>query len=274
MDVCLSSCDSSSGGGGTQQQADRVEPPFSFVIAVRDSGSGLSRDDLELLDRNEGFTQVGMGRNQGPGASGLGLSIARELLRLHHNSELHLSSHGSGRGTTFTMRVRCACEAQPSQPLRPSGRASRGERPVPGSIRFPAGFRVLHVEDDIVVHRMMTLAVFSPLSLEIVHVTNGVAALALVLGAGEQKGQHFDVIVIDNQMPIMDGTQATRALREGGCTSFMIGMTGDPEHCEERTAFLAAGLDLCVDKDGAGTAAIAQALRRYATPESGSVCPM
>ena len=53
-------------------------------------------------------------------------------------------------------------------------------------------------------------------------------------------------------MPVMKGADATRALRAGGCTALIIGMTGDPVGSPERSEFEASGLNACVDKDRKG----------------------
>lgn len=67
-----------------------------------------------------------------------------------------------------------------------------------------------------------------------------------------RSGQHFDCVLIDNQMPEMDGTEATAQLRAMGFAGLIIGMTGDPVGCDERELFEKSGLDACVDKDTDG----------------------
>ncbi|KAJ1626753.1 hypothetical protein T492DRAFT_1030464 [Pavlovales sp. CCMP2436] len=70
---------------------------------------------------------------------------------------------------------------------------------------------------------------------------------------------------MDNQMPILTGEMATRALREGGYAGLIVGMTGDPSGCPERSAFEAAGLTECVDKDNPGVKRVAELLRSAIT---------
>lgn len=66
----------------------------------------------------------------------------------------------------------------------------------------------------------------------------------------------------------MNGAQAARTLRERGYKGLIVGMTGDPHGCEDRDAFEASGLDLCVDKaaDGMETLAAIIAARVCRTP--------
>jgi CheY-like chemotaxis protein len=58
-----------------------------------------------------------------------------------------------------------------------------------------------------------------------------------------------DLVIMDNQMPVMTGEQATRALRSAGYRGVIIGMTGDPTGSADRSEFEAAGLNRCLDKD-------------------------
>jgi len=63
-------------------------PRASVVLEVVDSGVGLTTDELHMLNQGGAFTQVGCGQLQGSGGSGLGLTIARELLKLHGRTAL------------------------------------------------------------------------------------------------------------------------------------------------------------------------------------------
>ncbi|KAJ1631215.1 hypothetical protein T492DRAFT_996954 [Pavlovales sp. CCMP2436] len=72
---------------------------------------------------------------------------------------------------------------------------------------------------------------------------------------------------MDNQMPVLTGEKATRALRAGGFKGIIVGMTGDPKGCSERDEFEAAGLNLCVEKDTPGIQRIAQVLGSFALNE-------
>ncbi|KAJ1617095.1 hypothetical protein T492DRAFT_508159 [Pavlovales sp. CCMP2436] len=65
------------------EAAAAAVPHASVVLEVDDSGVGLTADELHVLNQGEAFTQVGRGQLQGSGGSGLGLTIARDLLRLH-----------------------------------------------------------------------------------------------------------------------------------------------------------------------------------------------
>ncbi|KAJ1633804.1 hypothetical protein T492DRAFT_978064, partial [Pavlovales sp. CCMP2436] len=72
---------------------------------------------------------------------------------------------------------------------------------------------------------------------------------------------------MDNQMPILTGEKATRALRAGGFEGVIIGMTGDPKGCSERDDFEAAGLSFCFDKDTPGIQCVTQVIGSFALNE-------
>mmetsp|Transcript_24071 Transcript_24071/g.62016 ORF Transcript_24071/g.62016 Transcript_24071/m.62016 type:complete len:819 (+) Transcript_24071:46-2502(+) len=88
-------------------------PLATWVLEVRDTGVGLSADDQAKLNGSDAFTQVGLGQMQGRGGTGLGITITRDLLRLHGDGcTLQLISDGPGTGTRFRIRLRL-----PEQPL-------------------------------------------------------------------------------------------------------------------------------------------------------------
>jgi CheY-like chemotaxis protein len=65
-------------------------------------------------------------------------------------------------------------------------------------------------------------------------------------------------------MPVMNGTEAARKLREAGYAGVIIGMTGDPRGCDDRDRFEDAGLDMCVDKTVQGMALLASTVKELA----------
>jgi hypothetical protein len=72
------------------------------------------------------------------------------------------------------------------------------------------------------------------------------------------------------QMPVMNGTKATRTLRGHGFESLIVGMTGDPSGCTERDDFEAAGLNACVDKSRQGVEFLVTLLEELALGTSDS----
>ncbi|KAJ1631153.1 hypothetical protein T492DRAFT_1144142 [Pavlovales sp. CCMP2436] len=83
-------------------------PYASIVLEVGDSGAGLTTDELYVLNQGEAFMQVGQGQLQGSGGTGLGLTIVRELLKLHGGSRMRLESVGHRHGSTFRLELALA----------------------------------------------------------------------------------------------------------------------------------------------------------------------
>jgi len=130
-------------------------------------------------------------------------------------------------------------------PLAASGAVAASER---SDWVFPRDFRVLHVEDDALLRRTIELRLFKKLNVPFDVAVDGREALRLIL----DERRHYSVVLMDNQLPRLTGTKATLALRENGFEGIIIGMTGDPAGCSERSEFEAAGLNAVVDKDNAG----------------------
>ncbi|KAJ1623613.1 hypothetical protein T492DRAFT_883287 [Pavlovales sp. CCMP2436] len=130
-------------------------PHASVVLEVDDSGVGLTANELQVLNQGEAFTQVGLGQLQGSCGTDLGLAIARDLLRLHgpghgFTFRLELTLPGAPEGTpdSRTAAAGTYAEGMPggsADRTQGAGVSKRQARPL---LRFPPGFRVLHVEDD------------------------------------------------------------------------------------------------------------------------------
>jgi len=112
------------------------------------------------------------------------------------------------------------------------------------------------------VHRTVALRTFERLGINYMHAEDGQEAVRIVL----EQGQPFDLIVMDNQMPELSGSATTRRLRELGCKSYILGMTGDPTGCPEREEFEASGTNTVVDKCSGGMAFLEALLAEWATP--------
>jgi len=126
--------------------------------------------------------------------------------------------------------------------------------------RWPPGFRLLHVEDDALLRKSFELRVMRKLKVPFDVAENGAVAVRLIF---EEK-RSYDLVLMDNQMPILTGQKATHALRAGGFKGMIVGMTGDPSGCTERDDFEASGLNLCVDKDTNGIRRVSELISSFA----------
>ena len=171
-----------------------------LCIAVSDSGIGMTPDQLAGLFSQ--FSQADAATNRRFGGTGLGLSISRDLAVMMGGS-LEVASQ-AGQGSVFTLKVplaylgeavaRDAADAEAPAPAQAETRAEERE------------IRILAAEDNSV-NRLVLSALLEQFGAAPVMVENGALALeAWRAGA-------WDVIMMDIQMPVMDGMTAARAIR-------------------------------------------------------------
>lgn len=164
-------------------------------VEVRDTGAGIPPEKLQTLFNR--FVQAGPAIAPHYGGTGLGLAISRQLIDLMQGSMGVSSEVGCGSTFWFEIPLR---EAQPR--LAPAGPESR-------SLLDYAGKHIL-VVDDVDLNRELMLATLSRYGFEVSLATNGAEAVDAVL-AGD-----FDLVLMDCQMPVMDGFAATCAIRSSG----------------------------------------------------------
>lgn len=172
-------------------------PDGQLRLVVRDTGIGISAAKLgELFQK---FTQADPSITRKFGGTGLGLAISQELARLM-GGEITLESE-EGAGSTFTARL-------PLARLEGVADAAPGaERPNDIELATVDDLRILVAEDNLV-NRMVIQAILEQAGVTPVVVNDGQEAVqAWRTGA-------WDLILMDVQMPVMDGITATRIIRQ------------------------------------------------------------
>ena len=199
-----------------------------LAIAVTDTGIGIRQDQRERVFRP--FTQADASITRRFGGTGLGLAICRRLVN-QMGGEIELSSRlGDGSQFAFSLLLESV---------------SPRERPRAGAIEPSAddavsGLRVLLVEDQ-PLNQEVAAALLRRAGAEVLVVDSGAAALALL---GERGRDAVDVILMDLQMPEMDGYETAQAVRAlPGCAALpIIAMTAHATDAE-RERCRSAGLD-------------------------------
>lgn len=188
--------------GSVQLSVKYIDIPESDIVELHftiiDTGIGISHEDQKLLFQD--FRQVGESTQHIQG-TGLGLAITQNLLTLMGGT-IALTSE-SGRGSQFKVciplkhatEVNSQVESKTVEPINSVKLKSTDRR-----------LKVLLVEDN-VVNQMISRAMLEHLNCEIAIASDGKAAIA------EYQNQHPDLILMDCNMPIMDGFEATRHIR-------------------------------------------------------------
>ncbi|EJM54570.1 ATP-binding protein [Pseudomonas sp. GM48] len=189
-----------------------------FTCTVRDSGIGIPAQNLELMFN--AFQQADSSISRRYGGTGLGLPIARTLAE-RMGGTLRAQSE-EGRGSVFTLEIPLALHQQ-TQPLLPP-RAQTGNSSGEGR-------NVLLVEDN-PVNQTVIEAMLRSLGFKVSVATDGAQAIR------SAESLIFEAILMDCRLPIIDGYEATRQIRQlPGCTDLPIialtanALQGDREAC-------------------------------------------
>ena len=198
-----------------------------LLCTVADTGIGIPDDKLTLIF--EPFTQADSSLRRKYHGTGIGLGIVRQMVQLMGGSVCVESRLGQGTAMRFTLRCGLELPARSRRPRRSNGR----ELSV-------AGLKVLLAEDDRV-NRFATTRFLERLGCTVSAAENGRQAVEMARAA------HYDCIIMDIQMPEMDGMEATRAIRNtpdpGGKAKVPILAMTAHALPGDREKFLAAGMD-------------------------------
>lgn len=190
------------------------------VLSVQDSGIGIPADKLPLLFEN--FVQVDSSTTRLYGGTGLGLAICRRLAEAMGGS-IRCSST-PGHGSTFTVFLPVSPAPAPALPVATAD-------PI-----TPGGLRVLVAEDNLTNQRVI-LGLLRKLGIEAAIVSNGMEAVDAC------QRERFDLVLMDCQMPVLDGYGATRHIRQhlGDAAPPIVALTAHALE-SDRADCLAAGM--------------------------------
>ncbi len=203
--------------------------PEGLSVTVSDTGLGIAQERLAcLFDR---FVQANASTCRQYGGSGLGLAICHQLVTLMGGS-ISVESR-LGQGSCFTVRLPLArAEAPPSE-------ASLPETPPPDGVR-------LLVAEDNPTNRLVLSTLLGQIDIAPHMVENGQQAVDACAGS------EWDIVLMDVQMPVMDGVSAVRAIRAREMAECrprvpIIAVTANAM-AHHRAEYLAAGMDAMVAK--------------------------
>jgi CheY-like chemotaxis protein len=212
---------------------NQVAGHLDLKLTVKDTGIGIAADKLDMIF--EDFTQAESGTTQKFGGTGLGLSIVRKLAELH-GGEIKVFST-PGEGTTFVCRL----------PYRKGKAEDVEQKPVRG-FRIPEPLRQLNIliVDDEVYNRKLVGSILGKWQIPWREAGSGEEAVEMT------SGERFDVILMDNRMPGMDGLEASGRIRasvpKGADGPAIVSFTAATVPKEKKKEYRQVGIDRFLSK--------------------------
>lgn len=234
-------------------QAQERAGVLDLEMVVADTGMGIPEEKLPLIF--EKFTQADGSITRRFGGTGLGLAITKKLAEIHGGG-VTVSSR-VGVGSQFVVTLRLLVVEKPS--------AAESQAPV-GAAAERTG-RILVIEDNLVNQKVLQ-GLLKKRGYVCGIANDGAQALQVLAGAS------FDLVLMDVQMPVMDGLETTRQLRQSErwrqlpiVAMTAHAMSGDRERC------LAAGMDAYLTKP-INSRELFQTLDSYLLPVNGEAKPL
>ena len=179
----------------------KVGDEIHVCFSIKDTGIGIEEDKFEKIFKS--FAQANSSTTREFGGTGLGLAICKKLIELQ-DSQLKVISK-VGEGSTFSFTLPFLQAEQPKKTLPNYIRAQKSTDDL-------TGMKILVVEDN-VMNVMVIKKFLNKWGVQLDIAENGQIAVNKAI-----KGDH-DIILMDLQMPVMNGYDATKAIRESGISS-------------------------------------------------------
>ncbi|MCI4668754.1 MAG: ATP-binding protein [Bacteroidia bacterium] len=200
---------------------------FRLQVDVKDTGIGLSQEEMDIIF--ESFKQAHSGMSRKFGGTGLGLSISKRLVQLQ-GGRIWINSR-KGHGSTFSFNLTLKVDSMPHQ-----------NQEVNEDLNFKnlKNLKVLLVE-DVKMNQFMMKKIFQRYDIKFEIAENGLEALELL------RKNLYDLVLMDLYMPEMDGRKATKLIRDKETDVLnhqvpIIGLTADVS-IEIKEEMLALGMN-------------------------------
>ena len=234
------------------ESENAIEESFrsNILISIRDEGSGISEENIDKLFVP--FKQIDANSTQAGGGTGLGLSIVHEMLQLLDGDISVESEVGKGTNFTINMNLICSnkrCDLPKDNPDITEIDDINGASVINSNdsqLSWPPDETNVLVVDDTASNRKILCQLLRSLKLHVLVAEDGLQAVKSVKEF-EASGSNFHIIFMDNIMPNMSGLEASKELRSLGCTSIIIGTTGNAM-ADDVKSFIEAGADLVLPK--------------------------
>lgn len=219
--------------------SEQADPTHSLLLfEVEDTGPGIAPDEINSLFK--AFVQTTSGRQSQQG-TGLGLAISRRFVQLMGGEMTVSSTVGQGSIFRFHVQARSGAFNQPQE-------APSDSQQIPRLVPHQPPYRIL-VAEDVFTNRMLVIKFLSKVGFEVREAVHGQEAFML------WQQWSPDLILMDMQMPVMDGYETIRQIRQQEQTrnntthpvTKIIALTASAFD-EEQAQILATGCDDCIHK--------------------------
>ncbi|WP_334061548.1 ATP-binding protein [Alteromonas genovensis] len=218
------------GGVNIQYNVAEKEEALSLNVEISDTGIGIRESCINQLFAP--FSQADMSTTRKFGGTGLGLAITKQLCELMGGNISVESTPGQGSTFKFNVMVETTSQSEEASSIE--------------NVEIPPShfnLNVLLAEDNLINQEVM-VTLLSDMGIEVVVASDGVEAIDTLL---KPKAKHYDLILMDCQMPNVDGYEATRCIREGraGDENTKIPIVALTAHAmdSEKQKCLDAGMD-------------------------------
>ncbi|MDR1243092.1 MAG: response regulator [Deltaproteobacteria bacterium] len=179
---------------------ERRDNAYPLLFAIKDTGIGMNEEALETIF--ESFSQADGSTTRKYGGTGLGLAISRSLVRMMGGDIRVESAVGRGSVFFFTVPLREGKAEEQVESRAATSSGAEGEPPLP--------LRILLAEDN-ELNLEIALSVLQDMGATVTVARNGKEALQKWEEEGEER---YDLVLMDIQMPEMDGLTAAKLIRE------------------------------------------------------------
>ena len=211
---------------GIQQKKPNT---LTLRIDVSDTGVGIAREHFASLFKP--FAQVDETSTRKFGGTGLGLSIVDRLVKLM-DGKVFIESK-PGYGSTFSILIPVSkCDAAVTQQGKtsssPPSLQIRSQYQESSNVMLMLSEYNILVVDDVMVNRMVLESRLREMGAKVQSASNGQIAVDMV-SESEKTKTPFDFILMDLQMPVMDGFEATQAIRQQGFIKPIVALTANKD---------------------------------------------
>jgi len=216
---------------GEKKELDGV-----IEVSIRDQGKGIPPEDMQNLFQP--FSRLSVKPTAGEGSTGLGLCIVKSIVESHDGNIIVESTLGKGTTFKIILPLNFSNEPLPSEPHEKSN----------GVLKTTVKRLRILMADDNLVNQHLVSQVLSKRGHTVVVASDGIEALAIF----EREGAHkwFDVLLIDEEMPGMNGSEVIEKIRSSENGSKHIPIISISGHVtqEHSQRMIDMGTDLCLPK--------------------------